>query len=1056
MTKKAGFLLRIGVWICLFLAIIVPSTAGYMCDDEANPPTIYYDFEEGSGATAVDEANGAYNTTLVNTPTWTTGKIGGGLSFASGSSEYGNTGYAQADADFTWVAWFKTGTTGSEQMIIGDKNVGNTGGFIRVEADNTLSIQIRDGSSHCAKSDNVVTNDNWHLMIATYNASGNEGRLYIDNKFNATVSSGYSTTGETMDIAASGSGDRGGYFDGEIDDVAIYNRILNATARALLWNSSNGRAACIETAVTDTLNITGIEPANSTQWNSQQVNFTVNVSSTFNFNCSLYINDTLNYTLTNNPNGTQSVDFYVTFPADDETLYNYSFRCINNETQENSSTNWFYVDVVTPTVSVDSSLASNQSIRYEGNFTAQLNCSDTFLYSMNVSLDGDRIFNISNLAGTSYDYNLSRNINNLTTGLHTIGLMCADGHTKRLIANYDYTKSALDNSIRYRFDKGWIKINPTNNGLFSKFDTKKLKDRYSFEVTKGWLAKDDLEFEVSSNHPLTIVQKKGYEGWIVSDVLGKWIDFETISSHKSVKITRDSPNKIRVLVVGVTDDVVTFNSIGDLNIVTRNYTFYKAGVEESFVNVTLEGITNAFTLNISRNGTYTTDADAQLFYNGTAYAPTKTTATKYWLFSRNVQAPYIDGESINLSFYWNFTINGSQNNIAINLTNQSNQSVYNMLITNCSGASKVQTLNFTVRNELTNALIVDADLIAFFRVWNSSSSNKQNTTLQYQNSSTKAFCIYPSWANFKADYYTEFSATGFDTRQYNVENTTLTNVTQYTTLFMLGTGNATDITINVVDEYDDGISGVNVEAWKYSLANNNYTLVEIKETDNEGVVIMGLERTDEQYKFLVKQDGQTIYESSTMELYQTEYTFRVVTAEEDTATFQLTRLNADIIADYLTQNFTATWNDINSLITRICMGIYQTNVSDTTNVYTNCSTASSGTIFYNISTNGSMYIGNLYVWSSLDGDKYLIDSASLDLRVEEDVLGTTDLLVISLIWIGTLAFIGIVISAEATVMLTILGIIIFYAIGFLQVASALAIGGTIAALIAIYIKVKRG
>lgn len=49
----------------------------------------YWAFDEGTGSIAYDNSGNSNNATLVNTPTWITGVVGKGLTFASASSQYG-------------------------------------------------------------------------------------------------------------------------------------------------------------------------------------------------------------------------------------------------------------------------------------------------------------------------------------------------------------------------------------------------------------------------------------------------------------------------------------------------------------------------------------------------------------------------------------------------------------------------------------------------------------------------------------------------------------------------------------------------------------------------------------------------------------------------------------------------------------------------------------------------------------------------------------------------------------------------------------------------------
>ncbi|MFH1665812.1 MAG: hypothetical protein ABIA77_06685, partial [Candidatus Omnitrophota bacterium] len=79
----------------------------------------YWDFEEGSGTTAADAA-GANDGTLINDPSWTTGKYGGALNF-DGVGAYVDCGNQIAlnfgSNNWTALAWIKTITTAEQHIF---------------------------------------------------------------------------------------------------------------------------------------------------------------------------------------------------------------------------------------------------------------------------------------------------------------------------------------------------------------------------------------------------------------------------------------------------------------------------------------------------------------------------------------------------------------------------------------------------------------------------------------------------------------------------------------------------------------------------------------------------------------------------------------------------------------------------------------------------------------------------------------------------------------------------------------------------------------------------
>lgn len=90
-----------------------------------------------------------------------------------------------------------------------------------------------------------VALNEWHLWIATYDASTGAMSLYRDDgTSNWSGSSGFtaiSTFEDGIGIGGnSGSSTIGKEFIGGIEDVFIWNRVLSASERAEFWNSGSG------------------------------------------------------------------------------------------------------------------------------------------------------------------------------------------------------------------------------------------------------------------------------------------------------------------------------------------------------------------------------------------------------------------------------------------------------------------------------------------------------------------------------------------------------------------------------------------------------------------------------------------------------------------------------------------------------------------------------------------------------------------------------------------------------------------------------------------------
>jgi formylglycine-generating enzyme required for sulfatase activity len=163
--------------------------------------------------------------------------------FANQALTFDGNDYLQTPVDsnlntVTLSAWFASDTRSGERSIV-DSDAGGPFGHSLIlgysTSDNTLDIQFHDGfyNSPWALNDN-----NWHHAVAVIEPS--VVRLYVDGKLVGSQS--YSRTsldGSQFRIGRHNAGDPQ-WFKGQIDDVRIYNRALDARQVAELYIAESG------------------------------------------------------------------------------------------------------------------------------------------------------------------------------------------------------------------------------------------------------------------------------------------------------------------------------------------------------------------------------------------------------------------------------------------------------------------------------------------------------------------------------------------------------------------------------------------------------------------------------------------------------------------------------------------------------------------------------------------------------------------------------------------------------------------------------------------------
>jgi len=201
----------------------------------------YWSFDETSGTTVVDgfgandgTASGAYD---LNVP----GKIGSGIDFSGGQVLVGSVGIS-GNADRTIAGWFHSDLTdppGDWRGIYGFyKTSGANGEFFGVDVINNNDVGIHIHGFEQPIADLEISN--WHYVVATYDSSAN--RIYTSYDGAALVERNPSQTVNTSDLFMMGfRPDQNNDFDGQVDEVAVWNRALNGAEVTELWNGGAGK-----------------------------------------------------------------------------------------------------------------------------------------------------------------------------------------------------------------------------------------------------------------------------------------------------------------------------------------------------------------------------------------------------------------------------------------------------------------------------------------------------------------------------------------------------------------------------------------------------------------------------------------------------------------------------------------------------------------------------------------------------------------------------------------------------------------------------------------------
>jgi len=203
----------------------------------------YWKFDEGSGTTASDSSGNGNTGTLVNGPIWTTGQVGGALDF-DGTDDYINCGDETTlqgiDSDYSWTIslWYR-----SEDAIADFKGLLYKSQWLLncsyFYGNNRCYFEQQTGDYHKAYSSVGSFSANvWQHIVVTGTGTASTIKFYINGvDQTATPDSDFAWEG-------AGAGDDDfriafGYdkfWNGQIDEVRVYNRALSAADVQELYN----------------------------------------------------------------------------------------------------------------------------------------------------------------------------------------------------------------------------------------------------------------------------------------------------------------------------------------------------------------------------------------------------------------------------------------------------------------------------------------------------------------------------------------------------------------------------------------------------------------------------------------------------------------------------------------------------------------------------------------------------------------------------------------------------------------------------------------------------
>ena len=209
--------------------------------------------DEASG-TRNDSAANANHLTDNNTVASAAGKIGNAADFELSNAEFlsiaSNASLVMGNIDFTLVAWVNPESDATTKMIVSKNNGGSDGNeyslYESIGPGSAGSFGVDyTGSSGAVGTSTSHSLSTWYFLTARHDATAD--LLKINESGGATQSlatGGLAPATGTTGLRIGRRDEAGNpfYYDGLIDEVAIWKRALSDGEITDLYNSGNGRA----------------------------------------------------------------------------------------------------------------------------------------------------------------------------------------------------------------------------------------------------------------------------------------------------------------------------------------------------------------------------------------------------------------------------------------------------------------------------------------------------------------------------------------------------------------------------------------------------------------------------------------------------------------------------------------------------------------------------------------------------------------------------------------------------------------------------------------------
>jgi len=257
MKKRQAIFILILLLLFVFV-LFMPAQAAPM--NAPQPPgTVQmvgcWSMDETSG-TRFDSSPNRYNLLDGNTVGSSAGHVGNSAEFITANREYlshaSNADLTGGNTDLYWAGWvYNVPGMVNYGSVISKSTVTGHEYLLYFDANNLGGLYINSGAQPVTT---YLSNYTWYFIEAKYDNAGHVAGLAINNSPWITAASPTDITGTVGEFWIGGSLAAGGayFWNGRIDEVVMYRRILSDDERAWLYNYGDGRSCANDVVATAT------------------------------------------------------------------------------------------------------------------------------------------------------------------------------------------------------------------------------------------------------------------------------------------------------------------------------------------------------------------------------------------------------------------------------------------------------------------------------------------------------------------------------------------------------------------------------------------------------------------------------------------------------------------------------------------------------------------------------------------------------------------------------------------------------------------------------------